>query len=71
MSKHTVECSGCIAEYNGECAAETCRGKITQLAHNSGKYTDSKERHQKMYKLSAYMFRECFGEDFVDEDTEE
>lgn len=37
MSKHTEECSGCIAEYNGECAAETCRGKITQLAHNSGK----------------------------------
>lgn len=71
MSKHTVECSGCIAEYNGECAAETCRGKITQLAHNSGKYTDSKERHQKMYKLSADMFRECFSANYVDEDTEE
>mgnify|MGYP000816235424 FL=1 len=63
--------NGCLAEYNGECIAETCRGKITQLAHNSGKYTDSKERHQKMYKLSADMFRECFSEDFVDEDTEE
>ncbi len=71
MNNHTVECSGCLAEYNGECAAEICRGKITQLAHNSGKYTDSKERHQKMYKLSADMFRECFGEDFIDEDTEE
>ena len=43
MSNHTEECSGCLAEYNGECTAETCRGKITQLAHNSGKYTDSKE----------------------------
>ena len=70
MSKHTEECSGCIAEYNGECAAETCRGKITQLAHNSGKYTDSKERHQKMYKLSAYMFRECFSESSIDEEAE-
>ena len=71
MIKHTEECSGCIAEYNGECAAETCRGKITQFERSSGKYADSKERHRKMYKLSAYIFRECFSEDFVDEDTEE
>ena len=51
MSEHTEECSGCLAEYNGECTAETCRGKITRLANSSGKYADSKERHQKMYKL--------------------
>lgn len=71
MNKHTEECSGCVAEFNGECAAETCRGKITQFERSSGKYADSKERHRKMYKLSAYIFRECFSEDFVDEDTEE
>lgn len=71
MNKHTEECSGCIAEYNGECTAETCRGKITQFERNSGKYADSKERHRKMYKLAVYIFRECFSEDFVDEDTEE
>lgn len=41
------------------------------IERNSGKYEDSKERHQKMYKLSADMFRECFSGDFVDEDTEE
>lgn len=70
MSNHTEECSGCLAEYNGECTAETCRGKITRLANSSGKYADSKERHQKMYKLSADMFRECFGESSIDEEAE-
>lgn len=71
MNKHTEECSGCLAEYNGECAVETCRGKILCFACNPRKQADSKERHQKMYKLSADMFRECFSENYVDEDTEE
>lgn len=64
MSNHTEECSGCLAEYNGECTAETCRGKITQLAHNSGKYTDSKERRcvycgrtDKPIELAHYISR--------------
>lgn len=71
MSKHTVECSGCIAEYNGECAAEICRGKIVRFVCNHRKQTDSKERHQKAYEMSADGFRKAFSEDFVDEDTEE
>lgn len=28
MSKHTEECSGCLAEYNGECSAGRTGGRF-------------------------------------------
>lgn len=70
MSKHTVECSGCIAEYNGECAAETCRGKILCFACNPRKQADSKERHRKAYAIADDELRRSFDDGFIEEDME-
>ena len=63
MSVKNVNCN-CIANANGKCEVENCRGEIGRLRKNSEK--DSKKAAE-IYNISADSFADYFSNDFDDE----
>lgn len=69
--KHSKSCCGCLAEYQGECVADTCCGKLIQFPDRPISRPDSREWHKKAYEIAADGFKRYFADDFIDEDTKE
>lgn len=61
-----VNCN-CIANDNGHCVAETCRGEIQALDARFG----SPEVRRQAYACAARSFADYFSEDYTDDNLEE
>ena len=53
----------CLAEYQGECVAETCCGKLIQFPRSPINRLGSREWHKKAYEFSAAEFESSFADE--------
>lgn len=61
-----INCN-CIANDNGRCVAETCRGEIRALDARP----ETSEARRRRYMCAVQSFYDYFGENYTDEDLEE
>lgn len=55
------KCIGCIANFNGECAADECKGPLVVFAHGKKIKNNNKASRKLYYEEMCKIFNENFA----------